>query len=98
SQPSFSAPLANTELLALGAWRQGATPKRCSICVNHGAISSALAPFTPCLSAQCLRVCAGVRKLDVQLTVVEPPTERPCSTAMAPSEVARPPASWYRSR
>ncbi len=61
-------------------------------------MSSTPWPTTSCSAAQCFSVGAGVRKLEVQLTVVEPPTERPCSTAMAPSEVARAAPSWYSSR
>ncbi|MNL15084.1 hypothetical protein D3C87_1360550 [compost metagenome] len=61
---------------------------------NHGAMSASLWPVTACSLAQCASVRGGVRKLDDQLTVVLPPTERPCSTAMAPSAVARAAASW----
>jgi hypothetical protein len=36
----------------------------------------------------------GVRKLLVQLTVVEPPTQRPCRMVMALSAVLRAALSW----
>ena len=39
-------------------------------------------------AAQNCSVGSGVRKLEVQLTVVEPPTERPCRIVIAPSDVA----------
>ena len=74
------------------------TSRRFSICSNQGFISSTLWPTTSHSEAQNFSVGAGVRKLEVQLTVVDPPTERPCNTAMAPSEVARAPPSWYSSR
>ena len=41
---------------------------------NHGARSRSLKPLSPYSVAQCASVAAGVRKLDVQLTVVLPPT------------------------
>jgi malic enzyme len=41
-------------------------------------------------------VGVGVRKLEVQLTVVEPPTVRPCRILMALSRVLRAADSWYR--
>ena len=48
------------------------------MCSKYGAISSTEQPLTPMCSAQNFSVSGGVRKLVVQLTVVEPPTERPC--------------------
>ena len=39
----------------------------------------------------------GVRKLDVQLMVVEPPTVRPCRILIALSLVLRAADSWYRA-
>ena len=97
SQPRASQPRLSTLLLAFGASAQGAMLSRCSIFANHGAMSSTPCPATSCCAAQCCSVGAGVRKLEVQLTVVVPPTARPCSIAMAPSELARPADSWYRS-
>ena len=40
------------------------------------------------------RVLGGVRKLDVQLTVVDPPTQRPWRMVMPLSRVCRPADSW----
>jgi hypothetical protein len=43
---------------------------------------------------QCASVRGGVRKLEVQLTVVPPPTQRPWSIVIALSSVCRPADSW----
>ncbi|MNF97239.1 hypothetical protein D3C84_800590 [compost metagenome] len=77
-------------MLAFGGTAQGATPRRCSMRSNQGAMSSGLWPCTPCSLAQCCRVCSGVRKLEAQLIRVVPPTARPCMMVMAPSLLMRP--------
>ncbi len=64
---------------------------------NQGAISALSCPATAYCSAQCCRVAAGVRKLEVQLISVVPPTARPCMMVMAPSLLSRPMPSWYSS-
>jgi len=53
-------------------------------------------PLTAYSLAQWLRVASGVRKLEVQLISVVPPTARPCRMVMAPSLLMRPMPSWYR--
>src|SRR5690554_71410 len=98
SKPSFAAPSFSTALFLFGLTCQGSTPKRSSILANQGAISSLLMPFTPNSFAQCSSVCSGVRKLEVQLITVVPPTQRPCKIDIEPSLLIRPALSWYISR
>ena len=62
---------------------------------NQGARSAALNPRISNSRAQCSSVAAGVRKLEVQLTVVPPPTQRPCRILIALSLVLRADDSWY---
>ena len=62
---------------------------RCSARSNHGARSAASNPKRLYSLAQYASVAAGVRKLDVQLTVVPPPTQRPCRMLIALSFVLR---------
>jgi hypothetical protein len=93
-QPSFSQPALSRLLLALGSPGQAWMLRRFSARSNQGAISASDMPFTPCTSPQCFRVSGGVRKLEVQFTVVEPPTARPCRMVMLPSFVVRAAPSW----
>jgi hypothetical protein len=92
--PSFSQPRRRMSLFSLGGTGQGAIDSRSSMRANHGASSASPVRAMPCASRQCARVRAGVRKLEVQLTVVEPPTLRPCRMVMALSAVWRPADSW----
>ncbi len=61
---------------------------------NHGASDPSSARASPCADLQWASVPGGVRKLEVQFTVVEPPTLRPCRTVIALSFVCRPADSW----
>jgi hypothetical protein len=61
---------------------------------NHGESDAAAAALRPYASVQCASTRAGVRKLEVQLTVVPPPTQRPCRIVMPLSCVWRPADSW----
>ncbi|MNP64058.1 hypothetical protein D3C76_1595270 [compost metagenome] len=61
---------------------------------NQGRSASLSSPFTLWAVAQWAKVCAGVRKLEVQLTSVVPPTARPCRMVMAPSLLILPRPSW----
>jgi hypothetical protein len=64
---------------------------------NHELIDSALSSCRPKWRCQKSKTSGGVRKLLVQLTVVEPPTQRPCRMLMALSAVLRAADSWYSS-
>ena len=68
---------------------------RSSMRSNHGAsaVGGELAPGRS-VRRQYASVGSGVRKLDVQLTVVEPPTQRPCRMVIALSSVLRAADSW----
>src|SRR5690606_26727741 len=90
SMPSEVAPRLRTALLGLAGICQRATLRRCSMVSNQGAISALLMPCTPNSLAQCCSVGSGVRKLEVQLITVVPPTQRPCRIDMAPSLLIRP--------
>src|SRR4029079_2698656 len=85
-------------LLALGATLHGAMPSRSSTRANQGARPGSSNPFSPYADCQCASVVTGVRNELVQLTVVPPPTHRPCRMLIALSAVLRAADSWYRSR
>ena len=87
--PILAAPRASASLLALGATSQGRIDSRVSICANHGARSSTENPASPYSRCQNASVAGGVRNELVQLTVVPPPTQRPCRMLMALSRVLR---------
>src|SRR5262245_37590211 len=87
--PSASEPRRKAALLGLGGTAQGAMPRRRSILSNQDARSASPKPASLYSSAQWARVAAGVRKLDVQCTVVLPPTQRPCRMLIARSLVLR---------
>ena len=61
---------------------------------NQGASAAGDRSASPRRSRQYASVGAGVRKLDVQLTVVDPPTQRPCRMVIALSSVLRAADSW----
>ena len=63
---------------------------------NTGARSAGRIPTVPCAAAHSSSTQSGVRSITSQLTVVLPPTARPCSMGCARSSVARAPASAYR--
>jgi hypothetical protein len=92
--PSFAAPRASAALFSFGATVQGPTERRRSIRSNHGASAAGERSASPKRSPQYASVASGVRKLDVQLTVVEPPTQRPCKMLIALSRVLRAADSW----
>ncbi len=85
---------ASTSLFSLGGTGHGAIDNCSSMRANHGSSSASPKPFSPCASRQKASVRGGVRKLEVQLTVVEPPTERPCMMVTPLSFVRRPADSW----
>src|SRR5207248_1552765 len=87
--PSFSAPRRSRSLFSLGAVSQAPIFKRRSACANHGAIASSVSSVSPNCRRQYASVADGVRNELVQLTVVEPPTHRPCRMLMALSAVLR---------
>src|SRR6476660_2093860 len=87
--PSASAPRRRTSLFSFGATSHGVIFRRRSTRSNHGARSASLKPAMPNVRDQCVNVVGGVRKLDVQLTVVPPPTQRPCNMLIALSRVLR---------
>ena len=93
--PSLAAPRLSRSLFSLGGAVQSLTPRRCAIMSNHGAIASWVYSPRPKLRCQYASVAGGVRKLEVQLTVVEPPTVRPCRMLIALSAVLRAADSWY---
>ncbi len=95
--PSFAAPRASVWLFALGATVHGAIDRRASMRSNHGVIASASKPRRPNSRSQNASVAGGVRNELVQLTVVPPPTQRPCRMVIALSAVLRLADSWYRS-
>ncbi len=92
--PIFAAPRASTALFSLGGTSQGAIDRRASIRAKYGASSADDSPSTPCSFAHCRSVTCGVRNELVQLTVVLPPTQRPCRMPIALSAVLRPADSW----
>ena len=61
---------------------------------NHGSRSCGPVRFKPAVSFQWASVRAGVRKLEVQFTVVPPPTQRPCRIVIDLSVVCRAELSW----
>ena len=61
---------------------------------NHGIIESTVSCLRPNADCHQARVAGGVRKLLVQFTVVEPPTQRPCRMLIALSAVLRAADSW----
>jgi hypothetical protein len=95
--PSFSAPATSTWLFGFGGVSQGRTHSLCSITANHELIDSTLSCRRPNWRCQKSKTSGGVRKLLVQLTVVEPPTQRPCRMLIALSAVLRDADSWYSS-
>ena len=82
-------PTASAVLFGLGAIVHGAMASRASIRSNHGLRSSMPKPVMPNVCAQCASVIGGVRNELVQLTVVPPPTQRPCRIEIALSLVLR---------
>jgi hypothetical protein len=92
--PSLPAPRRSRSLFSFGAVSQGPMFSRCSACANQGAMASAPKSFKPKCCCQWLSVAGGVRKELVQLTVVEPPTQRPCRMLIALSAVLRAALSW----
>ena len=92
--PSFSQPRLRMSLFSLGATGQGAIDSRSSMRANHGSSPASAARASPWASRQWASVPGGVRKLEVQFTVVEPPTLRPCRIVIALSFVWRPADSW----
>ena len=95
AMPSLEAPRRSSSLFSLGAIIQGPTFRRRSACWNHGARASVLKSDRPNLARQWSSVGCGVRNELVQLTVVEPPTQRPCRMLIALSAVLRAALSWY---
>src|SRR6201987_1757835 len=92
--PSAFAPRRSTSLFSLGATGQEITFTRRSTWSNHGARSAASNPERPYSFAQYASMPPGVRNLDVQLTVVPPPTQRPWRMLIALSFVLRAADSW----
>jgi hypothetical protein len=92
--PSFSQPRRRMSLFSFGATGHGAMARRSSIFANQGASASSVTVVRPWTARQCASVAAGVRKLEVQFTVVEPPTHRPCRMVIDLSFVWRPALSW----
>ena len=87
--PSAAAPRASAALFALGATVHGAIDSRCSIRANHGASSAAPKPAQAVRALPVRRASRrGVRNELVQLTVVPPPTQRPCRMLIALSRVS----------
>ena len=70
-------------------------PRRASIFANHGASASTVeAREAVDVRVQYASVAGGVRNELVQLTVVPPPTQRPCRMLIALSRVLRAADSW----
>ena len=92
--PSRAAPTRSSWLLAFGGTSHGPMCRRCSTCWNHGASASSVRSGNAKCARQCASVAPGVRNELVQLTVVEPPTQRPCRMPMALSAVLRLALSW----
>src|SRR5664279_1934229 len=92
--PSRVAPRASASLFALGGTFHGPMDRRASIRVNHGARSPTENPSSPNSLCHQASVAGGVRNELVQLTVVPPPTHRPCRMLMALSRVLRAADSW----
>jgi hypothetical protein len=92
--PSRAAPRRSNSLFSFGGISQVPTFRRRSACWNHGASTSELKSDRPNRSRQWSSVDCGVRNELVQLTVVEPPTQRPCRMLMALSAVLRAALSW----
>ncbi len=80
--PSLAAPRRSRSLFSLGAMSQGPMFSRRSACANQGAIASGDISDKPKCRCQWASVASGVRNELVQLTVVEPPTQRPCRMAI----------------
>src|SRR5205085_10262957 len=95
AMPSLSAPRRSNSLFSFGAVSHGPMFSRRSACSNHGAIAASVISPRPKCSRQYCRVGDGVRKELVQLTVVEPPTQRPCRMLIALSALLRVALSWY---
>ena len=87
--PSLAAPRRSRSLFSFGGASQGPMLSRRSACRNQGAIESSVSSVRPKCRCQCCKVLEGVRNELVQLTVVEPPTHRPCRMLMALSAVFR---------
>ncbi|KFB72641.1 MAG: hypothetical protein AW09_002163 [Candidatus Accumulibacter phosphatis] len=86
---SFSPPTTSTWLFGFGGVSQGRTHSLCSITANQELIEWALSCRKPNWRCQKSKTSGGVRKLLVQFTVVEPPTQRPCRMLIALSAVLR---------
>ena len=94
AMPSFAPPRRSTSLFSFAGTVQGAIARRRSMRSNHGASAGAVSSLRPKRSRQYASVASGVRKLEVQFTVVEPPTLRPCRIVIALSSVLRAADSW----
>ena len=94
--PSAVAPRRNRSLFSFGAVSHGVMLSRRSACANQGASASSVRSANAKRSRQNTSVGGGVRNELVQLTVVEPPTQRPCRMVIALSAVLRAALSWYR--
>src|SRR5690606_6616290 len=92
--PSLPAPRRSRSLFSLGGASHGPIDSRRSTISNHGNSASDVKSASPKRSRHQPSVGVGVRKLEVQLTVVDPPTQRPCSTLIALSLVLRAADSW----
>jgi hypothetical protein len=94
AMPSFAAPRARSALFSFGGTVHARIASRSSIRSNQGASAAGEMSVRPTWSCQYARVASGVRKLDVQFTVVEPPTQRPWRMVIALSRVFRAADSW----
>src|SRR5262245_24574513 len=92
--PSFAPPRASAALFSFGGTVHSRIASRSSIRSNQGASDTAERSARPRRSRQYASVGAGVRKLDVQFTVVDPPTQRPWRMVIALSSVFRAADSW----
>ena len=92
--PRRPAPRRSISLFTLAGTIQGPIDRRCSACWNQGDIASSVNSGNAKCSRQYLSVSDGVRNELVQLTVVDPPTQRPCRIAIALSAVLRLALSW----
>src|SRR5512147_691577 len=93
--PILRAPIANASLFAFGGTSHLEIDSRASMRSNQGASPSGVNSSSPRSCRQCASVVGGVRKELVQLTVVPPPTQRPCRMLIALSAVLRPADSMY---
>ena len=93
--PSAAAPRASASLFAFGGTFHGAMP---SLALHRARTTArdprSANPSSPNARCQYARVVSGVRNELVQLTVVPPPTQRPCRMPIALSRVLRAADSW----